>query len=85
MFGGPEFLITYPNADVAYYTSIAFLAEVVGGSLKPTDGELSELRYCTAAECAKLNLSPASRIIAREAFAGLSRPYFRPATWVPPG
>ena len=85
VFGGPEFLITYPNGDVAYYTSIAFLVDVVGGSLKPRDGELSELRYCTAAECATLNMSPASRIIAAEAFAGASRPFFRAATWVPPG
>src|SRR5262249_36543830 len=56
VFGGPEFLITYPNGDVAYYTTIAFRAEVVGGAHQPTDGEMSELRYFTAAECATLNL-----------------------------
>jgi 8-oxo-dGTP pyrophosphatase MutT (NUDIX family) len=80
VFGGPEFLITYPNGDVAYYTTIAFLADAVGGSRLPTDGEMSELHYFTARQCETLNLSPSSRVIAREAFAGASRPYFRPAS-----
>jgi 8-oxo-dGTP pyrophosphatase MutT (NUDIX family) len=84
VFGGPEFLVTYPNGDVAYYTSIAFLAEVVGGSHHPADGEMSELRYLTAPQCKALTLSPASRIIAKEAFEA-SRAYFRPASWLPPG
>ncbi len=83
VFGGSEFLATYPNGDVAYYTTIAFLAEVVGGSHHPADGELTELRYFTAPQCEALNVSPASRIIANQAF-GASRSYFRPASWLPP-
>ncbi len=79
----PKFLATYPNGDVAYYTTIAFLAEVVGGSHHPGDGEMSELRYFTAPQCEALNVSPASRIIANRAF-GASRSYFRPASWLPP-
>ena len=72
-----------PEGPLAYYTSIAFLAEVVGGSQHPADGEMSELRYFTASQCEALNLSPASRIIAEQAF-GASRAYFRPASWLPP-
>jgi 8-oxo-dGTP pyrophosphatase MutT (NUDIX family) len=84
VFGGPEFLITYPNGDVAYYTTIAFLAEVVGGSHLPTDGEMADLQYFAAPQCETLNLSPSSRLIAREAFAA-GLPYFRPASWLPRG
>src|SRR5262249_31374514 len=80
VFGGPEFLFTYPNGDVASYTTIPFLAEAVGGLHQPTDGEMSELGYFSAEQCATLKLSPSSRIIATEAFAGASRPYFRPAS-----
>ncbi|WP_024511020.1 NUDIX domain-containing protein [Bradyrhizobium sp. ARR65] len=83
VFGGPEFLIRYPNGDLAYYTCIAFRATVVGGKHQPGDGEMSALRYFSKSECEGLMLSSASRLIAREAFAGAPQPYFRPPTWTP--
>ncbi|MET4426683.1 NUDIX domain-containing protein [Bradyrhizobium sp. RT3a] len=83
VFGGPEFLVYYPNGDVAYYTTIAFLATIVGGSHTPRDGEMSELQYFDRAECEDLTMSPSSRLIARQAFANLGRPYFRAASWAP--
>jgi 8-oxo-dGTP pyrophosphatase MutT (NUDIX family) len=83
VFGDPEFLNTYPNGDVVCYTTIAFLAAAVGGSHQPKDGEMSELRYCTAQQCETLNLSPSARLIARETFAGTNHPYFRPASYQP--
>lgn len=83
VFGGPEFLIRYPNGDVAYYTSIAFRAKVVGGSHQPGDGEMLDLRYFSRSECERLTISPSSKLIARAAFAGIARPYFRPPTWTP--
>lgn len=81
VFGGPEFLVHYPNGDVAYYTTIAFSVTIVGGSHIPRDGEMSELRYFAASECEALVMSPSSRLIARQAFAKLDHPYFQPAKW----
>jgi len=83
VFGGPEFLVHYPNGDVAYYTTIAFRARVVGGTHQPVDGEMSEVRHFSQSECASLNMSASSRVISREAFAGSTNPYFRPAVWTP--
>jgi 8-oxo-dGTP pyrophosphatase MutT (NUDIX family) len=83
VFGGPEFLVHYPHGDVAYYTVIAFRASAIGGLHRPGDGEMSALHYFSATECDSLNLSPSSRVIAKQAFAGASRPYFRPASWLP--
>jgi 8-oxo-dGTP pyrophosphatase MutT (NUDIX family) len=83
VFGGPEFLVRYPNGDVTYYTTAAFRGSIVGGSHKPIDGEFSDLRYFRRSECDNLDMSPSSRIIARQAFVAASQPYFAPATWMP--
>jgi 8-oxo-dGTP pyrophosphatase MutT (NUDIX family) len=83
VFGGPEFLIHYPNGDVTYYTTAAFRGSIVGGSHKPVDGEFSDLRYFSRSECDSLDMSPSSRLISRQAFAAASQPYFALATWIP--
>jgi 8-oxo-dGTP pyrophosphatase MutT (NUDIX family) len=83
VFGGPEFLVHYPNGDVTYYTTAAFRASIIGGSHRPMDGELSDLTYFSRSECDSLNMSPSSRLISRQAFATASQPYFAPATWTP--
>ena len=83
VFGGPEFLIHYPNGDVTYYTTVAFEASIIGGSLKADGVEIARLRYFTQAECDALALSPSSRIISRQAFTKNYLPYFAPAKWRP--
>jgi 8-oxo-dGTP pyrophosphatase MutT (NUDIX family) len=83
VFGGPEFLIRYPNGDVTYYTTAAFRGAIVGGAHAPVDGEFSKLGYFSRSECDSLDMSPSSRIISRQAFAAANQPYFAPATWMP--
>jgi 8-oxo-dGTP pyrophosphatase MutT (NUDIX family) len=83
VFGGPEFLIHYPNGDVTYYTTAAFRGAIMGGAHAPMDGEFSELGYFSRSECDSLDMSPSSRIISRQAFAAASQPYFAQATWMP--
>jgi 8-oxo-dGTP pyrophosphatase MutT (NUDIX family) len=83
-FGGPEFAVRYPNGDLAYYAVTAFRGSIVGGSLKPVDGEFSGTRYFSQSECDNLSMLPSSRAIAKQAFVASSEPYFQPATWTPP-
>jgi len=83
VFGGPEFLVRYPNGDLTYYTAVAFRASVVGGSHEPRDGEFVNVKYFSRAKCDGLDMSPSSRLISRQAFAAASQPYFTPATWMP--
>jgi len=83
VFGGPEFLIHYPNGDVTYYTTVAFRGFIVGGSHKPVDGEFSDLKYFSQADCDSLDISRSSRLISRHAFAAAIQPYFAQATWKP--
>jgi 8-oxo-dGTP pyrophosphatase MutT (NUDIX family) len=83
VFGGPEFLIHYPNGDVTYYTTVAFEATIVGGSLEADGVEMTRLRYFAAVECDALALTPSARLIARQAFARNHLAFFAPANWLP--
>jgi ADP-ribose pyrophosphatase YjhB (NUDIX family) len=83
VFGGPEFLIRYPNGDLTYYTVIAFEAVIVGGALVPDGEEIASLRFADRAEWEQLPVSPSSRIISHQAFEHQAAPYFAAAGWQP--
>lgn len=83
VFGGREFLVRYPNGDLAYYTAVAFGARVIGGALKADGSEIERLQYFSEVECRTLDLSPSARVISSSAFAHPRNPYFAPATWSP--
>jgi 8-oxo-dGTP pyrophosphatase MutT (NUDIX family) len=83
VFGGPEFMIRYPNGDLTYYTVIAFEAAVIGGALTPDGEEIASLRFVDRTEWEQLSISPSSRIISRQAFARDITPFFVPASWQP--
>jgi 8-oxo-dGTP pyrophosphatase MutT (NUDIX family) len=88
VFGGPDHEITYDNGDVTAYVSTAFAARVVGGRLRPGDGEISEARWVTNDERHALTMLPFMREIVDAGFAHLTDPGapagFAPARWRPP-
>lgn len=83
VFGGPEFLIQYPNGDLTYYTAIAFEAAIIGGALKADGDEIATLRFIDKTEWEELPMPPSIRIISRQAFLRDAPPYFAPASWQP--
>ena len=83
VFGGPAFMIRYPNGDLTYYTVIAFESVIVGGALAPDGEEIASLKFVDRAEWEQLPISPSSRIISRQAFARETTPFFMSACWQP--
>ncbi|MGJ5181063.1 NUDIX domain-containing protein [Bradyrhizobium oligotrophicum] len=83
VFGGPEFLIRYPNGDLTYYTVIAFEAAIVGGTLVPDGEEIASLRFVDRRDWEQLPVSQSSRIISRQAFDRDPVPFFAAASWRP--
>jgi len=83
VFGGPEFMIRYPNGDLTYYTVIAYEAAIIGGALAPDGEEIASLRFVDREEWEQLPISPSSRIISRQAFSREMTPFFMPASWQP--
>jgi ADP-ribose pyrophosphatase YjhB (NUDIX family) len=47
VFGGPEFVVSYPNGDRTSYVSVGFEARVVSGELVPDGEEIVEAAYFT--------------------------------------
>jgi 8-oxo-dGTP pyrophosphatase MutT (NUDIX family) len=85
VFGGPDFLVRYPNGDLTYYTAIAFEADIIGGVLKADGHEIATLRFIGQAEWEQLPMPPSIRIISRQAFRRDPAPYFAPPAWRPEG
>lgn len=83
VYGGPEFIVRYPNGDESQYVIIAFECEVVGGTLLPDGDETTEARYCTSAEAAALPLTPWLRAMLPTFFTRPASTDFAPAQWVP--
>jgi 8-oxo-dGTP pyrophosphatase MutT (NUDIX family) len=81
VFGGPEFLVRYPNGDECYYISTAFRGAVINTSGASGDGELSEIGYFSQAEFDKLAASEQTKLIVRTTFANYKIPFFQPATY----
>jgi len=59
--GGAEFHIEYSNGDRAAYVSIVYDAEVVGGTPRADDDEISALEWVRSDRLAAVDLSPFAR------------------------
>jgi 8-oxo-dGTP pyrophosphatase MutT (NUDIX family) len=69
VYGGPEFIVTYPNGDETQYVIIAFACTVAGGELRPDGDETVEARFWSQAEAAALPMPAWLHGILPDAFA----------------
>jgi ADP-ribose pyrophosphatase YjhB (NUDIX family) len=53
-YGGPEFVVRYPNGDEVQYAMMAFRCRVVGGEPRPDWDETTAVQYWSAEELATL-------------------------------
>lgn len=80
VFGGPQFVVQYPNGDEAQYVIVAFDLEVVSGTLRASTEETMAAKYWSEAEASRLPLAGWLRHILPSIFA--RTPFERP-TWSP--
>jgi len=73
VFGGPAFVVCYPNGDESQYVMTVFECSVVGGKAAPDHDETIELRWVGPAEFATLAVSTWTRGV-------LPRLFTRPRT-----
>ena len=84
VYGGPEFVVRYPNGDETEYISTIFACAVRGGALRPDGEEITELRFWTAAEASALPLAPWLRAMLPVLFATPPGAWFEGPRWRPP-
>lgn len=85
VYGGPEFVVRYPNGDESQYVMIVFQCAVRGGALRPDGDEITEARFWTADEAAAPPLSSWLRTMIGTFFARPASAGFAPARWTPAG
>jgi 8-oxo-dGTP pyrophosphatase MutT (NUDIX family) len=83
VFGGPEFLIKYPNGDLTYYTTVVFEARKISGVCTADGLETLDVRYFTREECEHVSMTAPHRLILDHSFRSTSETYFAPSEWKP--
>jgi 8-oxo-dGTP pyrophosphatase MutT (NUDIX family) len=61
VFGGPRFVVRYPNGDETQYVMIVFDCRVVGGELNSDTDETIDARFVDEAEFQQLQVPPWAR------------------------
>ncbi len=84
VYGGPGFIVCYPNGDESQYVIIAIECSVSGGELRPDDDETLEARFWTAGEAAALPLASWLPPVLPTFFARPAAAHFHPPRWRPP-
>ena len=85
VYSGPDYVITYPNADRVAIVSIVFECRVLAGEPQPDGQESLAIRYFTPQAVLDDPAIPARmRQRVAHAIAAESTPFFSPASWQPP-
>lgn len=84
VYGGPSFVVEYPNGDETQYISCIFECDVFSGSLRPGDDEVSEARFWSRDAARSLPMSPWLPPVLDRLFDESLAGWFEPSTWHPP-
>jgi 8-oxo-dGTP diphosphatase len=83
VYGGPAFVVNYPNGDETQYVTTMFECERLSGDLRADDDETLAARFWTLAEATDLPLSPWLPRVLPRLFDSTADPWFEPSTWRP--
>jgi 8-oxo-dGTP pyrophosphatase MutT (NUDIX family) len=85
VYGGPDFVVRYPNRDLATYVMTVFECGVRAGTPRPDGDETAEVDWFTEDQALRLPLPAWARIVLPDAFRPRSAAAaFRPPAWRPP-
>jgi ADP-ribose pyrophosphatase YjhB (NUDIX family) len=63
VLGGPDYEVTYPNADRVAYVTAVYEAEIIGGTARVADSELTDAAWFSPDELAELTLNRFARAL----------------------
>jgi 8-oxo-dGTP pyrophosphatase MutT (NUDIX family) len=78
VYGGPDFLVRYPNGDETQYLSTMFECSVESGEAHPDGEETTSVRFFTLDEAQAVPLSPWLVRVLPRLFEATSAPWFEP-------
>ena len=84
VYGGPEFVVAYPNGDRTAYVMTVFECRPLSGTPQPDRQETLEIGYFSRDDLAVLPLSRWARVVLPDVFAGRGQAVFARPIWTPP-
>ena len=84
VYGGPEFVVAYPNGDQTAYVMTVFECRPLSGTPQPDRQETLEIGYFSRDDLAVLPLSRWARVVLPDVFAGRGQAVFARPIWTPP-
>ena len=83
IYGGSDFIITYPNGDQTSYFMTVFAARIISGKMRPDQAEIVDIAYFSPADLAALDLSPWKQLVLADALQSQPQTRFQPTSWRP--
>jgi 8-oxo-dGTP pyrophosphatase MutT (NUDIX family) len=83
VYGGPAFVVRYPNGDETQYISAMFECDVQSGHLRADDDEVQAARFWSLDEARALQLSPWLPPVLARLYAPDAPTWFEPPSWRP--
>ena len=83
VYGGPDFVVRYPNGDESQYISTFFDCERVSGELRADGDETTAACFWTHDEAVELPVSPWLTRMLPRLFDSAHDTWFEPAAWTP--
>lgn len=78
VYGGPAFVVRYPNGDETQYISTMFACDLLSGELHADGDEIQLVRYWTREEAMRLPLSPWLIDVLPRLYESNTTPWFEP-------
>ena len=80
-YGGPEFVVRYPNGDEVQYAIMAFRCRIMGGALQAESDETTAARYWSEPQVATLAVPPWLEKLRPSIFASATATGADPSKW----
>jgi len=84
VYGGPAFVVRYPNGDETQYVSTFFECEVVSGAFRVDQEEIQRATFWSRSEMTELNLASWLKGLVPKFFPQDAAPWFEKPEWQPP-
>lgn len=83
VYGGPAFVVRYPNGDETQYVSAMFECVVESGELRADGDEVQAVQFWTLEEAKRLTLAPWLVRVLPRLFDRSDMSWFEPPSWRP--
>ena len=84
VFGGPGFVVSYPNGDETQYVMSVYECSITSGEISKDSDEVTDCRFISEQEFGTLSVASWTREVLPLVYSRPRNSIIGPVTWVPP-